>query len=354
MADPNTSSAEVLSQNEVEALLAGLGGGGDIGSGEMTVLSRRKRKEGENNVVQGYDFRSPVFLSPERLRRLRIKHEEMIRSIAARLSTYLRLEFAIQMSRLETIAYKNILENLPVPSHLTLFKLNPLEGMCLFDLAPRLGLTVLDRMMGGPGHGVKNEREFTDIEVEVLQNFIRMVIKEYADAWLKYQKLDMEIIGHENTARFLKLANPNEVMLFLEMEARFGDVVAGMRFVFPFYTIEALIDSLMAEVHANLRDESNQFKLPEDENSPLYQFPIPVSAHWEGFTMTLRDLNHLAVGDVLFLDNLKCKEAIVNLGPQSKFIGTVHTNADQQVTVKITSKIKPDTLQSVINIPGKE
>jgi len=347
MSDPNTAtSAEVLSQNEVEALLAGLSG--DIGSSDTPVLSNRKRRPGENNVVQGYDFRSPVFLTPERLRRLRIKHEEMIRSLAARLSTYLRLEFAIQMSRLETVAYKSILDNIPAPSHLTLFKLNPLEGMCVLDVSPRLGLTVLDRMMGGPGHGIKNEREFTDIEVEVLQNFIKMIIKEYADCWLKYQKLEFEIIGHENTARFLKLANPDEVMLFLEMEARFGDVVAGLRFVFPFYTIEGMIDSLMEEVRANVRDNANLYKLPEDQTSPLYQVPIPIKANWEGFTLTLRDLNNLSVGDVLFLDNHKCKEAVISLGPQSKFIGTVHTNADQQVTVKISSKIKPDTLKNIL------
>ncbi len=347
MSDPNNAaSAEVLSQNEVEALLAGLGG--DAGSSDATVLSNRKRKPGQVNSVQGYDFRSPVFLTPERLRRLRIKHEEMIRSLGARLSTYLRLEFAIQMARLETLPYKNILENIPVPSHLTLFKLNPLEGMCLLDLSPRLGLTVLDRMMGGPGHGIKNEREFTDIEVEVLQNFIKMILKEYSDSWLKYKKLEVEIIGHENTARFLKLANPDEVMLFLEMEARFGDVVAGMRFIFPFYTIEGMIDDLMAEVHANIRDNVNFNKLPEDQSSPLYDFPIPIKANWEGFSLTLRDLNNLAVGDVLFLDNLKCKDAIISLGPQQKFIGTVHTNSDQQMTVKVTSKIKPDTLKNIL------
>lgn len=347
MSDPNTTGSEdVLSQNEVEALLAGLGG--PATDAETKVLSHRKIKEGQSHSIQEFDFRSPVFLSPERLRRLRIKHEEMIRNIASRLSTYLRLEFGLQMSRLETIPYKNLLENLPMPSHLTLFKLKPLEGMCLFDLSPRLGLTVLDRMMGGPGHSIKNEREFTDIEVEVLQNFIKMVIKEYADSWLKYQKLEIEIVGHENTARFLKIANPSEVMLFMEMEARFGDVVAGIRFVFPFFTIEGLIDSLMEEIKADIRDESEKYRLPEDKNSPLYRFPIPVKALWEGFTVTLKDLNQLAVGDVLFLDDQKCKESVVKLGEQPKFLGTIHTNEDHKVTIRISSKIQKENLQQFL------
>lgn len=347
MSDLNTTGSEdVLSQNEVEALLAGLTGG--VSSSEVKVLSHKKIKEGQNHVIQEFDFRSPVFLSPERLRRLRIKHEEMIRNIASRLSTYLRLEFGIQMSRLETIPYKNLLENLPMPSHLTLFKLKPLEGMCLFDLSPRLGLTVLDRMMGGPGHSIKNEREFTDIEIEVLQNFIKMVIKEYADSWLKYQKLEMEIVGHESTARFLKIASPDEVMLFMEMEARFGDVVAGIRFVFPFFTIEGLIDALMEEVRADIRDDSARYQLPEDKNSPLYRFPIPITSLWEGFTLTLRDLNQLSVGDVFYLDNAKCQEAIIRLGNQNKFMGTVHTNEQNKVTIKITSKIQKENLQKIL------
>lgn len=130
MSDPNTTGSEdVLSQNEVEALLAGLGG--PATDAETKVLSHRKIKEGQSHSIQEFDFRSPVFLSPERLRRLRIKHEEMIRNIASRLSTYLRLEFGLQMSRLETIPYKNLLENLPMPSHLTLLSSSPSRG-CVY------------------------------------------------------------------------------------------------------------------------------------------------------------------------------------------------------------------------------
>ncbi len=345
MASDAQTEAEILSQNEIEAILSSMG---KDAPSEAQILSGKRRRPGDIPTVQAYDFRSPVFLSPERLRRLRIKHEEFIRALSARLSTYLRMEFAIQMSRLETIPYRNILENIPMPSHLTLFRLKPLAGMCLLDVAPRLGLTVLDRMMGGPGHSIKNEREFTDIEIDVLNNFIQMILKEYADSWLKFQKLEVEIIGHENTARFLNLATPDDIMMYLEMEARFGDVVAGLRFVFPFSTIEGLIESLMQEIKSDIREIDTTTHLPNDPTSPLYQFPVPVSAHWKGFTMTLRELKELNVGDVLFLDNRKCEQAIINLGALSKFVGAVHTNAKQQVAVRIISKMETQNIQNLI------
>lgn len=338
MAQEPDSTSDVLSQTEVEAILASL----QTETTQATpIVGGKKGKEGaveEPPNIQGYDFRSPVFLSPEKLRRLRIKHEDFIRNLAGRISTYLRKEFSIQMSRLETMSYANMLETLPMPSHLTLFKLNPLKGMYLFDLSPRLGLTVLDRMMGGPGHSIRVEREFTDIESSVLVNFIQLVIKEYAESWLKYQRLEWEIVEHENTARFLNLAAADDIMLYLEMEARFGDVVAGMRFVLPYVNIEDLVGKLMAEIAVESKGKHEKVTVPSDPRSPIYQIPVPISAHWRGFSMTLRDVNSLAVGDVVCLNNQKCENVVVDLGRVPKFYARLEPGA-KQVAVSLVSKI---------------
>jgi flagellar motor switch protein FliM len=330
------AAADVLSQSEVEAILASIQSGSEIQ--QVRVIAP---DGGERNVlpvsIQKHDFRSPVFLSPAQMRRLRIKHEDFIRGLAASLSLHLRMEFGLQMARLETMTYRAMLEEIPMPSHITLFRMFPMNTVALFDISPRLGLTILDRMMGGPGHSIKTEREFTDIESAVLENFIKLVLKQYIDSWLKYQKLSFEIIEHENTARFLNIVGQDEIMLFLETEARFGDCVAGMRFMIPYRAMEGLVKSLMDEVSGDDLTLNTTMKLPTDYTSPAYNVPVPISAHWRGLSMTLNEINNLTSGDILLLDEQVYEKAILDLGAVPKFKGVID-RSDEKVRIKISEK----------------
>ena len=326
------SAADVLSQSEVEAILASIQTGVDPSAKVVTTTSSGMggdggayTSSGEGHQVQPFDFRSPVFLTPAQMRRLRIKHEEFIRNLGATLSVFLRMEFLLQMSRLETTTYRQLVESMTMPSYLTLFRMKPLTGIGVLDISPRLGLTVIDRMLGGPGHSVKVEREFTDMEQTVLENFIKVIIKEYTESWLRFQKLEWEKVGNENTVRFLNLADEDATMLYLEIEARFGDCVASMRFIFSYTMIESLVEQLMREITDDRSyEEETKQKLPEDMNSPTYNISIPVSAHWRGFTVSLADISELAVGDVLMLDPNKTRKAEVDLGLLPKFYADVN------------------------------
>lgn len=326
--------SEVLSQGDVEDILASIG---EEGFSDVRVLSRKGTQTGGRRVEE-FDLRSPVFLTPSEMRRLRIKSEEFCRELGAAVSVYLRMEFMMQMSRLETLPYHNLIENLPMPSHITLFKMHPLQGICLLEMSPRLGLTVLDRMMGGPGHSVKNERDFTDIELTVLEDFIKLILKGYADSWHEYQRLDAEVIGHENTARFLSVAEESEIMLFLETEARIGDCMAGLRFIVPYRMLEGLIIKMMSEI-SNENDEAAQTPQNAQIASSYSNIPVPVTAFWKGFTMTLGEVDGMREGDVLVLNNRMCEEVVVELGHIPKFKGILD-RSQGGVKVTLTSKME--------------
>ena len=147
--DNIAAGQEVLSQSEVENLLAQV-----LESESKTVVHQTDggRSQQSKDSVQPYDFRHPVYLSPVELRKLRLHHEEFIRSLSARLSIHLRVEFTLQMSQLNTVTYQRFIEGLPNPSHLVLFKTDPLRGISILHINSRLGLTLVDRLMGGPGH----------------------------------------------------------------------------------------------------------------------------------------------------------------------------------------------------------
>src|ERR1700677_4511030 len=119
---------------------------------EVSVLTAKGvRETRKTEDIRGHDFRQSGFLAPSELRRIRLRHEQFIRSLAARLAIFLRLEFGLQLSKVQIGGYQNFTENLPSPTHITLFKTEPLKGIGLLVIPPKLGLTLVDRLLGGAG-----------------------------------------------------------------------------------------------------------------------------------------------------------------------------------------------------------
>src|SRR5580692_6831265 len=91
-------------------------------------------------TVRPHDFRQSGFLAASEMRRIRQRHEQFIRSLAARVAMFLRLEFSLQLSKVQIVAYQKFTESLSNPAHVTLFKADPLKGVGLLAVSPRLGL----------------------------------------------------------------------------------------------------------------------------------------------------------------------------------------------------------------------
>src|SRR5687767_3010215 len=122
--DPLLSGGEVLSQAEVERLLAQVA----EQESKSTIVKNDAAKEAHlADAIQSYDFRHPVFLTPAELRRLRVEHDEYLLRLSALLSIFLRIEFGLQMSELKTLPYRDFTETVGSPAHLVLFKVEPLR-----------------------------------------------------------------------------------------------------------------------------------------------------------------------------------------------------------------------------------
>ena len=133
------------------------------------------------------------------------------------------MEFGLKMAKLTTATYSKFTESLPSPTHLCLFKVEPLVGVGILDVNPRLALTIADRLLGGRGHSVKAERYLTEIEVALVEDVIVILLEEWCAQWKTEQELRPLIIGHENNGRFLQSSPKDAVVLALTPEVNFGD-----------------------------------------------------------------------------------------------------------------------------------
>lgn len=335
--------SDVLSQSDVERLLA------EVAAAETPVVTPSGSEAGQGSPsrppiradqVQPYDFRQPAFLSAGELRKLRIVHEEFIRSLTARLSIYLRLEFALQMSRLQTMTYQKFCESFPTPCHLTLFKVEPMRGVCLLDIHPRLGMTIVDRLLGGPAHSVNLNHDLSEIEITLLDQAIQIILNEWCNNWHHIQELRPVLVGHENNGRFLQTSPNDAVMLVLGMEARLGDCIEQIQLGIPFYTLEPIVTKLNES-----GDGEDERSFPKSVSQGMRWAPefatvrIPVGAFWHGLEMSARDLVNLKVGDVVTLDPEVTREARIRLSSLSKFAAVPGTQSGRwalQITRTLT------------------
>src|SRR4051812_5615530 len=273
--DQTASTSDALSQAEVEKLLAQVA----EQESKATVLKSDGEVEAHSKEsIQAYDFRNPAYIAAAQMRKLRIEHEQYLDRLAALLSIYCRMEFGLQMSKLQTIAYSRFTENIHNPAHLVLFKIEPLRGICILDINPRLGLTIVDRLMGGNGNAPAQGHELSEIETALLEHIVQMFVGEWCLHWNKFQELTPVIIGHENSGQFLQTAHSDTMMLVMSVEARLGDCLEQIQLAFPYGTIEPLLRHLGELVEAELAARRVTPDLKPRWNPELEGARIPITA----------------------------------------------------------------------------
>ena len=333
MADPLDSNGGTLDQNEIDQLLA------QAVAEQRPPLLRadgRRGEDAESARVEAYDFRNPAFLTEVELRRLRILHEDFIRYLAARLAMFMRMECVLKMARLQTMSYGKFTEGLANPTHICLFKAEPLLGVGLLDVNPRLALTLVDRLLGGRGHSVKAERYLTEIEIALLEDVIKIILEEWCNQWKEEKELHPSLIGHENNGRFLQTSPRDAVMLALSVEVSFGDCSEQIQIGLPYYTIEPLVKALQQRRQKDSTPVAAPAKAQWHE---IYEHVhIPVRAEWNLTDLPLREVAALRVGDVLELPVGILDRTRALLSGMPKFIGTVGLEGDQ-VVMKIARKL---------------
>lgn len=332
--DPRTLGAtdETISQSEVERLLAQLGTGESVeGSGLETA---NLRPSIENALLQRHDFGQFSFFSAGELRKLRVRQEAFIRSLAARAAMHLRTEVGMQMFKLETMPYQKLIDGLSSPTHLVLVRVPPLQGICLLDIPLPLGLAVVDRELGGPGTCTEDPRELSPMEGRVLAQFLEIIVAEWCGSWRDLLDLAPVLLQSESSPRFVQTSPPDHTMLVLGIEVRCAGMVEQIQFAFPHECLEPLILKLNTGADSAARPKAARAAAVPRWNPALASVTVRLTAELPHLEITARELAALKVGDVLNLPTNLSNQVLVCLEKAPKFVGSLG-EAGKRRAVKI-------------------
>jgi len=305
-------------------------------AGEVLVFTARGTRERRKAAdVRGHDFRQSGFLAGSELRRIRQRHEQFIRSLAARLAIFLRLEFSLQVAKVQIVGYQKFTDGLPNPTHITLFKTEPLKGVGLLVIPPKLGLTFVDRLLGGLGQTPAESRELTEIEIALIDQVATLILAEWCNHWPEMRELHPALLGHESNSHYLQTSTPDAAMLVLTLTGGIGEQSEPIQLVFPYATVEPLMRLLspaLPEAAAPARATKLKW------NPEFDDMTVPFVAQWHGLKMSAGEITKLKAGDVIALEPACAAQVQLNLSHVPKFTGRPGTVAGKWA-VQLTNAI---------------
>lgn len=310
---------------------------GDGASDDLTALIYRcdgVRLAGEVEV-KPHDFRRPPALSQTSQRLVESVHQKFAEHLAARLSTFLRVDCTVTLSKFETPTYRSFIEQLETPAEVALLQIEPLPGVALLHLGFPLCHSIVDRMLGGRGVGAGTDRNLSEIELALLEDAIQVMMDEWCQQWRSERSLRSHCLGHDTNARFLKTSLPDASVLATLLEIQFNQAQGHIHLGVPYALVESLVKEAQLRTPAQRTDGSS--KKPQWRSS-YNEISVPVVAQWKVGETRLQDIVSLSPGDVLPMDPDLIGRTYVQLADSREFIGSVGIQ-NGRVAVQLTKHL---------------
>ncbi|RKD34444.1 flagellar motor switch protein FliM [Thermohalobacter berrensis] len=324
--------SEVLSQNEIDALLQALN------SGEVDV--QEIKEESEERKVKKYDFRNPQKIAKDQLRTLEIIYDNFGRLTQTFLSGYLRSPVNIEILTVDQYAYSEFSNAISNPAFLSIIDFKPLSGQIIMDISTKTAFAMIDRLLGGKGKGITAQRSFTEIELVLLKKIVNRLLNLMAQAWENVIDIRPTLDKVETNPQFAQIISPNETIALVTMNITIEDVEGMINICIPHITIETILDKLSTKLwFSAAQQEVTKDDIKAIENR-LKKAKVTLKAEIGAAKLTIGELLDLDIGDVIKLDSKYGDEIKIKLGSNVKYFGTPGKK-NNKLAVKI-SRIKKD------------
>lgn len=341
--------AQVLSQDEVDALLHAVNDGGDADasgssggkSASGSAGGSYSEEEDSQSNIQAYDLTNQDRVIRGRMPILEIIYERFIRSFRVSLSNSLRKISTISMISTDLLKFGEFVNTLPIPSCMCIVRYNELRGPALIVFESKLAYAIIDSYFGGTDRPfTKIEgKEFTSIELSFMRRVMEMAINDLEDAWAPVHKIDAQYIRTEINPQFVGVVPPSDVIIATTFEVEFESASGTVMIVVPYSTIEPIKQKLSSSYQTD--NEIADILWTKSMNAHLHSIKASCVVKLGTTSMTVGDLLNLEVGDIIPLNQEASGEVMVEVEGVSKLkclMGNYKGNRAVQITGRLEGK----------------
>lgn len=288
----------ILSQEEIDALLAGLE------SGQIDTTPEKTAPE----KVKPFDFRHFTISTRLKIPGIDVINDHLIRSLRLGFSTLLREMVDITTLPTQLERFKEFMNKIPVPTSIHIFKMEPLKGNYLLIIDAPLVFIFVERFLGGGERKiVKVEgREFTPIEQKLIKKVVDMIFIELEKAWRNIHPVKPKYIRGEVNPQFARVLQPEETVIVTGFNIELENLSGKILFCYPLSALQPIKDKLFSPYQI---EEVIDPKWKKALEKTVLESEVEVKALLGNTKITLGDLLHLKEGDIVLLDK-KIEEPI--------------------------------------------
>lgn len=318
---------EVLSQQEIDNLLAALSTG---------ELDANEIQETEEKPVKDYDFKRPVKFSKEHLRTLEIIFEHYGRLLATNLQVYLRKNVQVSVNSSETVTFSEFSNALSSPVILSIINFAPLSGNIIMELSLNTGYAIIDRMLGGQGTALEKAKDFSEIEMAILEKILVVCMQLLREPWKNVVEISPVLDRIETNPQFAQIIAPSDMIAIVTLNVKIGDVEGMMNICLPYFTLEDIMDNLNTKFWYSTMQEASDEDYQEHLESLVKRVTVPLRAILGTSSISVNDFMNLQLGDIIRLDSEINGDLTVYVGNIKKFTAVPGSSKDKYA-VQVTS-----------------
>ncbi|MCI8947472.1 MAG: flagellar motor switch protein FliM [Lachnospiraceae bacterium] len=323
---------EVLSQAEIDNLLSAIAGG-EVDVNEM--------QEKDERQVKNYDFKRPAKFSKEHLRTLEFIFEHYGRLLSTSLPVYLRKSVQVAVMSSETVTFSEFTNALSNPVVLGITNFDPLPGNVIIELSSNLAFAIIDRMLGGQGVPLEKNRDFSEIEMIIIEKILVIAIQHMREPWKNVVEINPILERIETNSQFAQVISPSDMIAIVTLTIKVGDVEGLMHICLPFFTLENIMDKLNTKFWYSTIKNAKDDNYEEYMEALIKHVDVPVKAVLGNSAISVNDFIHLQVGDIIRLDSKVDADLSIYVGNIRKFTALPGANNDSYA-VQVTSVIREE------------
>lgn len=286
-------SDDILSQEEVDALLKGVTGESDAADDGAA---------GGEEGIQSYNLASQDRIVRGRMPTMEVINERFARNFRLGLFNFTRRTAEISVGPVRLLKYAEFVRNLVVPTNLNMVHVKPLRGTALMIFDPNLVFLVIDNLFGGDGryHTRVEGRDFTQTEQRIIQNMLAVVMEEMQKAWEPVYPIEFEYIRSEMNTQFANIATPSEVVMVTTFSIELGNAGGDFHVCMPYAMIEPIRDLLYEGMQGDRMEVDERWV--SFLSNQVQSTEVKLVANLSNTELTVRELLEMKVGDVIPLD----------------------------------------------------
>ena len=304
--------SQVLSQDEVDALLRG------VSDGEIETEADDL---GDDSGVIPYDLTSQERIIRGRMPTLDIINQRFSRIFRNSLSSALRKVLDVSAVSTDTVKFGEFIKSLPVPASLHIFRINPLRGFALLVVESKMAFALVDSFFGGSGEAkMKIEgRDFTAIEQRVIKKVVLMMLRDTQKAWQPVHPCQMQFVRSEVNPQFAAIVPPTDVVVVVLYEVEMDQFAGTLTICLPYSTIEPIIGKLKAGFQSDQLEVDLTWVTRLSDR--LAQAEVDIKVELGEATMSTREFINLKEGSIIQLERDITDELPIYVSEVEKFRG---------------------------------